>query len=1103
MLARCPTVLLVVLAALAAGAGSAAAQDAGPRFRRLSLADGLSQSSVLATLRDHRGVMWVGTEDGLNRLDGTRVTVFKHDPVDAGSLSDSYVTALLEDRRGRLWVGTSDGGLNRLDPVTGRAVAFRHDPEQPASLPHDRVTGLAEDAAGRLWIATRGGGLARLALYGPDERSGRFDRFAPDTTRAGTQPSLNLWTLALDRAGRLWIATRGDGLVRLDDAAGAGGPTGPLRARFAVYRHDPSDPSSLPGDDLLGLDADASGCLWVGAFGGGLGRLDPGASSFVTYRHDLSDPASLPSDAISAVLRDRRGTVWVGTWGAGLARLPSRDASRLDGRARFERIVPDPTDGRSLPDGYVRSLAEMPDAAGLVWVGTVTGGAAIYRPSAAPFRHVRRMPGHAAPLADDYVRAFAETPDGRLWVGTRAGLCAEATPGTAAQGFACIGTPGSSGAPPDGLYVRALAADADGTLWVGGPDALYARSPGGGTLRRYAPADDGGDGSAHRVYALHIGRDGLLWVGAKSGLWGYDRATGQFVRHLTHDAADDESLSDDEVFALAETPDGALWAGTARGLNRIDRETGRVRRYRPRVGDARSLAHDRVLGLTVTRGGRLWASTVAGLCRLDDAARGRFTRVGVRQGLADDLAYAALEDAQGRLWVSSNRGLNRLDPTSGAVRQFSTGDGLQSDEFNQGAAFRTAVGDLAFGGVAGYSRFRPTAFRSVPPAPPLALTGIRVMDRPRRVGAALAAGQPVRIGPGENVIAFDFAALEYGRPDAVRYRYRLDGFENGWRDARQSRTASFTNLAGGRYTFRVQAADADGRWGAPGLAVPLVVTPPWWAMGWARVLGVLLALGLGLAWHRARIRDVERRRDEAAEVSRRLADAREAERLHLARELHDGPMQDLLSVNLRLSALAPDDAALDDVKAGLAGVRRQLRDTCGALRPPGLGPFGLGAALRAHADALGRAHPDVHVVADVDDDGQALPEPVRLGLFRIAQEALRNALRHAAPSVVTVRLWLGGDAARLEVEDDGRGFTPPARFVALAREGHYGLLGMAERASALGARLDVGSAPGLGTTIRVTVPTGPEASGASAPSAPRRRSRRPLAPDAAPAADSP
>lgn len=1018
------SLLAGLLLCVAAGAfAPAGAQDAGPRFRRLGLADGLSQSTVLVTLRSRDGRMWIGTEDGLNRSDGYRVTVFKHDPVDAGTLSDSYVTALHEDRRGRLWVGTSDGGLNRLDPATGRAVAFRADESRADALPHDRVTGLAEDAA-----------------------------------------------------GRLWIATRGDGLVRLDHAAGAGAPTGPARARFTVYRHADGDASSLPGDDLLGLTTDAAGTVWVGAFGGGLGRLDPATGRVTSYRHDDADPASLPSDMVSAVLRDRRGAVWVGFWGAGLARLPADDANRTDGRARFEAIVPDATDPRSLTDGFVRSLYETPDASATVWVGTASGGAALFSPHAAAFRHVRRVPGHARPLADDYVRAFALAPDGRLWVGTRSGLCAEATPGTAAAGFDCT----APSETPD-FYVRALASDADGTLWIGGPDALYRRAP-SGAMTRFAPGPDGGDASAHRVYAVLAGRDGLLWVGARSGLWAFDRATSRFVRHLEHDPEDPASLADSETFALAETPDGALWIGTARGLHRLDRATGRLRAYRPRVGHPESLAHDRVLGVTVTRDGRLWASTVAGLCRLDDAEAGRFTRVGARQGLADDLVYAAVEDASGHLWISGNRGLARLDVGTGRVRRYTARDGLQSDEFNQGAASALPDGSLAFGGVAGYTRFRPEALGAAPPAPPLVLTGVRVLDRAR----AFAPGQPVRIGPGETVVAFEWAALEFVQPEAVRYRYRLDGFDRAWRGGSSARTATFTNLAGGRYTLRVQAANADGRWGES-LAVPLVVTPPWWATGWARLAGLLLAVGMGVAWHRTRMRAVERRRDEATEVARRLADAREAERRHLARELHDGPMQDLLTANLRLGVLAQggepvEPATIGEVQGALGQVRRQLRDTCGALRPPSLGPFGLGAALRAHAEAVARAHPDVRVEADVADDGQALPEAVRLGLFRIAQEAVANAVRHAAPSRVGVRLSLGGGEVRLTVEDDGRGFRAPARFVTLARAGHYGLLGMAERAAALGATLTVDTAPGDGTrvTVRVAAPT-PEELPASLP----------------------
>lgn len=227
---------------------------------------------------------------------------------------------------------------------------------------------------------------------------------------------------------------------------------------------------------------------------------------------------------------------------------------------------------------------------------------------------------------------------------------------------------------------------------------------------------------------------------------------------------------------------------------------------------------------------------------------------------------------------------------------------------------------------------------------------------------------------------------------------------------------------------------------------------------------------------RARLAEVERMRDDLAEAQRRQAESREAERLHLARELHDGPMQGLYGAGFHLVAQADllPPAFVAEAQRILGGVLKTLRTICGELRPPALAPFGLEAAIRSHARAFQEQHPALTLRLDLPSDGRTLPEQQRLVLFRVCQEALRNVARHAEASEVVVRLGWAGEQVILEVRDDGAGFAPPARWIALARRGHLGLMGAAERAEAIGGRLEVDSAPGTGTLVRVVAPCPPE-----------------------------
>ena len=241
----------------------------------------------------------------------------------------------------------------------------------------------------------------------------------------------------------------------------------------------------------------------------------------------------------------------------------------------------------------------------------------------------------------------------------------------------------------------------------------------------------------------------------------------------------------------------------------------------------------------------------------------------------------------------------------------------------------------------------------------------------------------------------------------------------------------------------------------------------------AAALAAVLAVAALAVWLGRRLRRERRQRALLDLAYRRHAEAREDERLRIAQDLHDGPVQDLNLVNLRLAALDAGvggdgtPGAVADVRAEVVAVARGLRAVAEALRPPALGPFGLAAALRLHADRVAALHPGVRVTCDADDDRQTLPEGVRLALFRVAQEALTNAVKHGPPTTVRVALRLEGDTVDLSVADDGPGFAAPDDPAALAADGHLGLAGMAERARALGGRLRVESAPGAGTTVRV------------------------------------
>ncbi len=850
---------LTVVVGFLAGVNTA---SASMRFDHLTIDDGLSQSAVLAVHQDSRGFLWFGTEDGLNRYDGHEVRVYSHERGNPASLSADYVWDLDEDAAGRLWIATVGGGVNRFDPVTGAFSSYRHDPQNPASLASDRIRSVQVDEDGSVWVGTLDAGLDRL-----DPRTGEVAhvRLRPESDTAGVADAV--YAVHRDSEGVVWVATDG-GLVRLEPESG----------RVERFVHDPETAGTLPADEVRAILEDHSGALWIGTWGGGLARLDR-EGGFVTFRHDPADPASLPDDRIQALLEDRDGRLLIAT--------PTGLAIRHRGRAVFESERNDPLDRRSLASDVVMSLHE--DRGGVVWLGTRTAGVDRWNPATLAFGHVAPGNEETALLLEPNATSFTEDRRGRLWVGTFGGGI-EILDRSAWTAERLRHRPGRRDALSSDR-VMTLLRDREGTVWVGTMGGGLNRLREDGSVLsvyRHDPADDTSLPS-DAIMTVFEDVGGAVWVGTfGGGLARLDAATGRFVRYR-HDPDGGAGLTAGRVTSLEDGPREWLWIGTeGGGLNALDRRTGEFMALRHDPLDTASLGSDVVYALHADASGVLWVGTRGGgLSRVDghpSSPHSLTVRTWTeRDGLPDDDIYGILESMSGELWLSTNRGLSRFDPESETFTNFDDSHGLQADEFHFGSHYRSTSGELFFGGVNGFNGFYPDRLSVNRHVPPVVLTRILLQHQPLDL-AALTTGAPIDLGYRDDVVSFEFAALDFAAPERNRFTYRLVGFDEEWTEAGSERRATYTDLDGGSYRFEVRAANNDGVWNEQGLTVPVEVESPPWATTWAYGLYAVAALGALFAYgalHRRRLRreeeysaqlerEVETRTGELAERARQL-----------------------------------------------------------------------------------------------------------------------------------------------------------------------------------------------------------------------------------------
>ncbi|MEZ5312678.1 MAG: two-component regulator propeller domain-containing protein [Thermoanaerobaculia bacterium] len=857
------------------------------RFETVGYAQGLSNLSVTALAQDREGFLWIGTEEGLNRFDGLAMRVFRHRSGDDGSLASNRISALLVTAAGDLWVGTRGGGLARFDAEHERFDSFRNDPERAASLAQDDVTSLAEDARGRLWIGTLRSGLDRLESVAD---GGRFVHLRHDPEATGAETTLaddRIRALLIDRKDRLWIGTL-SGLQRM------GGESPPRLSRFA---HDPARAGSLTDDEIWSLAEDAAGSIWVGSWGGGVDRLDdpdaePGTARFVNFIDEPKVEGALPDARVMAIAGDRRGTLWFGALDGGLVELTAEERER--GRPRFRAHRHDPAWSSSIAADQVMAILE--DRSGDLWFGTASGGVSRLDRRFESNLYLRHDPGDSTSMPAGGVGALFEDSRGLLWLGIDGGLVrlrADAT--ERIDSF----RPLRDGGTLPFREIYDIAEDPAGDLWfatiANGLGHLAAAEAGAAAPRFAVVENDSARPSAlptNAALALLVDRDGVLWVGSYRGLHRAERdASGRVsgYRHFRHDPDDPTTLSSDRISALAEAPDGALWVGCYFGLNRLDPATGRAKRFVPDPARPGALSYENVLALHFDRSGTLWVGTFGGGLDRFDPATETFEVFGVAEGLPSETVSGITSDENGTLWLATARGLVRFDPATKQVERLGVADGLLDESV--GDVVLDPEGRLLLASSSGLLRME----RPVPAqgdAPTVVLTGLNRMNEPVRVGGAdglleraLARTATVVFGPEITHFSFDFAALSFRDALHQRYRYRLAGHDAGWLESAGAvRRAAYSRVPPGQYRFEIAAANARGEWGteAPSAAgIDVVVRPPWWRTGWARGAAVGLALLATLLWHRARLaalertaqqleKRVEERTVELAEANRRL-----------------------------------------------------------------------------------------------------------------------------------------------------------------------------------------------------------------------------------------
>ncbi len=835
---------LFVLFLLVPRTGTAEKPDI--RFDHYTIQNGLSQSTVNCIIQDPKGMIWIGTQDGLNRFNGYEFTVYQKDPLDSGSISDNFIHSLALGPEGHVLVG-SENGLDRYRHRTG---SFHSIPFEEGFDPV--VQDLERDGEGNVWIATQDNGIHVLKKDSGVARS-------PGMSNKGSlSVPTSVRTLRWKGKDSLWVGTSGKGLFLYCPERGALFPT-PIKEGAVHALHPISASEMWVGTDkgLFKLAREKGKIRILERIGGGEGK------------------GKLPHPVVKAIHLDRKGRLWFGTAGGGLLR-----AYKKDGQRRFYQYQHQDYISSSLANDIVNTIHE--DRTGSIWIGS-RRGVSKFDPNKQFFQHITSHVLSEKGLNDKNVWEITTASENELWVGTRKGV----TRFEREQGhYYHYDRPIERF--PDVNDKSVLSLSLGEKIWAGCVDGLYRIELGNdpSTARYikmpYERRKKGESVQRSKVYNILRGKDGILWLGTRTGLKRYDPQSGKLELFST-DSSATARLSHSLVRDVHKGSKGNLWIATdGGGLNRMRViEKNGERSYELKVFERdpkqpNSLNTNSLMSIWEGSKGYLWLGTYGGGLNRFDPESGHVEHYTEKEGLPNNVVYGVLGDEKGNLWMSTNRGICRFDKEKEEFTVFEKSDGLQSDEFNIGAYHRSDSGEIFFGGINGLNAFHPSRLEKNPYPPEMVFTRLKlfnVAERPKKGGVLeqdIEETERIVLSPDQNNFTLEFAALHYSQPEKNRYRYLLEGFDKDTVEAGRDRSAHYTNLDPGTYTFKVWGCNSDGVWAQEPAELEILVERPYWATWWFRGLGLLVLAGSGFGAYRYRVNLIEgQKRKLEMEVRRR------------------------------------------------------------------------------------------------------------------------------------------------------------------------------------------------------------------------------------------
>lgn len=808
-------------------------------FEHLSIEDGISSGNIVCILQDSRGFIWFGTEDGLNKFDAYKFTIYRNDFEDPKSISNSVISSIAEDHKNTIWVGTNNG-LNAYNRDTDDFYQYFADEANKNSISDNYIQTVFQDSKNRLWIGTWYGGLN---LYNYESNDFKNFRHNPDDPHSIA--SNHIKHFFEDSKGDFWIGTNG-GLNLFDVEKGI----------FKVYKHEKKDSTSISSNSIRYINEDSFGNLWICTYDGGLNYFDRSNERFMHFQNDPSDPLSISHNQTNTVFEIEKGILMIST-NSGL------NISQVNGfpavNQQFINIEHHPGEDRGLNSNITTDIYK--DKSGRILVGTRFGGVNIYSPLKKLFKHYKYEGGQNIGLNNNNVTSYTENSEGNIWIGTDGGGLNHFNKQTNKFNY-YTHNPNQNSISSD--KVISVMADEKNNLWIGmwdgGVDYFDIKQQIFTHFKKNP--DDSTSISSNDIFKVYQDSKDEIWIGTwDGGLNKFIKETNSFKRY-PYGRNDKYSLLGSIINDIIEDKNGMLWIGTSEGgLSVFDPKNETFLNFRTDTTDLNSLSYKLINSIYEDQKGYIWICTNGDGLKLFNPTTKKVTHFRVNEGLSNNMTYGLLEEGNGNFWISTNYGLSRLSynyaSENYSFKNFNESDGLQSNQFNKWSYLKDKSGGMYFGGINGFNFFHPDSIIRNQEIPEVVITNFLLNNKEVSIGEKMSPlnkqineAREILLERTQNSFSFEFAALNYLKTEKNQYAYMMVGFDKEWIYAGKKRETTYTNLDAGTYTFKVKASNNDGVWNEDGTSIKITILPYWWETIWLKIVFIIIGPSLFYLFYR-------------------------------------------------------------------------------------------------------------------------------------------------------------------------------------------------------------------------------------------------------------